>query len=104
MLIVVVFQLMVLLSTVVSEVGVIVVVVDKVLVGRIRVPSTVLPLLHCWSKVKVVVVAVVVGGCGTEQHRRVVYLIRSLVLELRVVRRTGQAVSMTLLLSLPVDW
>lgn len=88
MLIVVVFQLMVLLSTVVSEVGVIMVVVDKVLVGRIRVPSTVLPLLHCRSKVKVVV-AVVVGGCGTEQHRRVVRLIRSLVLELRVIRRTG---------------
>jgi len=103
-LIVVVFQLMVLLSTVVSEVGVIMVVVDKVLVGRIRVPSTVLPLLHCRSNVKAVVVAVIVGGCGTEQHRRVVRLIRSLVLELRIVRRTGQAVSVTLLLSLPVDW
>lgn len=95
---------MVLLSTIVSEVGVIMIVVDKILVGRIRVPSTVLPLLHCRSKVKVVVVTVVVGGCGTEQHRRVVRLIRSLVLKLRVVRRTRQAVSVTLLLSLPVDW
>jgi len=103
-LIVVVLQWVVLLPAVVPEVGVIVVVVDKVLVGRVRVPSTVLPLLHCRPEVKVVVVAVVVGGRGTEQRRRVVSLVRPLVLELRVVRRTGQAVSVALLLPLPVDW
>lgn len=103
LIVVVVLHLVVLLTAVVSEVGVIVVVINKVLVGRIRVPSTILPLLHIWPEVKVVVV--IVGGVGggvAEQHRRVVCLVRSLVLELRVVRRTGQAVSVALFLSLPV--
>lgn len=103
MLIVVVLHLVVLLTAVVPEVGIIVVVINKVLVGRIRVPSTILPLLHIWPEVKVVVIIVVgVGGSGAEQHRRMVRLVRSLVLELRVVRRTGQAVSVALFLSLPV--
>jgi len=103
LIVIVVLHLVVLLTAVVPEVSVIMVVINKVLVGRIRVPSTVLPLLHIRPEVKVVVVVVIVGGGGAEQHRWVVRLVRSLVLELRVIRRTGQAVSVALFLSLPVD-
>lgn len=100
---IVVFHLVVLMSAVVSEVGVIVVVVNEILVGRIRVPSSVLPLLHIRPEVKVVVVGVVCGG-GAEQHSRVVRLVWSLILELRIVSRTGQAMTVALFLSLPINW
>jgi len=62
-----------------------------------------LPLLHIWPEVKVVVVGVV-GGGGAEQHSWVVRLVWSLVLELRVVRRTRQAMPVALFLPLPINW
>jgi len=102
-LIVVVLHLVILIPAVVPEVGVIVVVVNEVLVGRIRIPPTVLPLLHIRPEVKVAVVVIVIGGGGTEQHRRVVRLVWSLVLELSVVPRTRQAMSVALFLSLPIN-
>lgn len=97
---VVAFQLVLLLLwrvVLLSKVHVVVVVVHEVLIRRVRIPSTVLSVLHHRRTIHVVTVAIVV--VVVKKHRRV-RLVLPLVVELRLVSRPGQ----TLVLALPVHW